>query len=55
MLSGPWKQRLIRYANTGTDNRLLMGDGLKSPTIILGRKILQNKTMNPTFSFHNKI
>ena len=55
MLSGPWKQRLIRYANTGTDYRLPIRDSLKSPTTILGRKISLSKTMNPTFSFQNKI
>ncbi|MBJ78526.1 MAG: UDP-N-acetylenolpyruvoylglucosamine reductase [Nitrospinae bacterium] len=55
MLSGPWKQRLIRYANTGTDQQFPMRDGLNSPRTILGRKILQRKNMNSSFSFQNKI
>ena len=55
MLSGPWKQRLIRYANTGTDHKLPMGNSLDSPRTILGRKITQRKNMNLSFSFQNKI
>ena len=55
MLSGPWKQRLIRYANTGTDHKLPMRDSLDLPRTILGRKIIQRKNMNPSFSFQNKI
>ena len=55
MLSGPWKQRLIRYANTGTDHTLPMSDSLDSLRTILGRKIIQRKNMNPSFSFQNKI
>ena len=55
MLSGPWKQRLIRYANTGTDHKLPMRDSLGLPRTILGRKIIQRKNMNPSFSFQNKI
>ena len=55
MLSGPWKQRLIRYANTGTDYHSPKRDSLNSPRTILGRKILQRKNMNPSFSIQNKI
>lgn len=55
MLSRPWKQRLIRYANTGTDHMLPMRNGLNSPRTILGRKIMQRKNMNPSFSFQKKI
>ena len=55
MLSGPWKQRLILYANTGIDHKLPMRDSLGLPRTILGRKIIQRKNMNPSFSFQNKI
>jgi len=55
MLSGPWKQKLIRYANTGTDNKLPMKNSMDSPRTILGRKITQRKKMNLSFSFQNKI
>ena len=55
MLSGPWKQKLIRYANTGTDYKLPMRNSMDSPRTILGRKITQRKNMNLSFSFQNKI
>ena len=55
MLSGPWKQKLIRYANTGTDYKLPMRNSMDSPRTILGRKITQRKNMNRSFSFQNKI
>ena len=55
MLSEPWKQRLIRYANTGTDHKLPMRNSLGLTRAILGRKIIQRKNMNPSFSFQNKI
>ena len=55
MLSGPWKQRLIYYANTGTDHKLPVRNSLDSPRTILGRKITQRKNMNLSFSFQNKI
>jgi len=55
MLSGPWKQKLIRYANTGTDYKLPMRNSMDSPRTILGRKITQRKNMNISFSFQNKI
>ena len=55
MLSGPWKQRLIRYANTGTNLKLPMRDSVGLTRTILGRKIIQRKNMNPSFSFQNKI
>ena len=55
MLSRPWKQRLIRYANTGTNHKLPMRNSLDSPRTILGRKITQRKNMNLSFSFQNKI
>ena len=55
MLSGPWKQKLIRYANTGTDYKLPMRNSLDLPRTILGRKITQRKNMNLSFSFQNKI
>ncbi len=53
MLSGPWKQKLIRYAHTGTDYKLPMMNSMDSPITILGRKITQRKNMN--LSFQNKI
>ena len=55
MLSGPWKQKLIRYAHTGTDYKLPMRNSMDSPRTILGRKITQRKNMNLSFSFQNKI
>jgi UDP-N-acetylmuramate dehydrogenase len=55
MLSGPWKQKLIRYANTGTDYKLPMRNSMDLPRTILGRKITQRKNMNLSFSFQNKI
>ena len=55
MLSGSWKQRLIRYANTGTDYKLPIRDNLDLTRTILGRKIIQRKNMNPSFSIQNKI
>ena len=55
MLSGPWKQKLIRYAHTGTDYKLPMRNSMDSPRTILGRKITQRKNMNRSFSFQNKI
>ena len=55
MLSGPWKQKLIRYANTGTDYKLPMRNSMDLPRTILGRKITQRKNMNLSLSFQNKI
>jgi len=55
MLSGPWKQKLIRYAYTGTDYKLPIRNSMDSPRTILGRKITQRKNMNLSFSFQNKI
>jgi UDP-N-acetylmuramate dehydrogenase len=55
MLSGTWKQKLIRYAHTGTDYKLPMRNSMDSPRTILGRKITQRKNMNRSFSFQNKI
>jgi UDP-N-acetylmuramate dehydrogenase len=55
MLSGHWKQKLIRYAHTGTDYKLPMRNSMDSPKTILGRKISQRKNMNHSFSFQNKI
>jgi len=55
MLSGPWKQKLIRYAHTGTDYKLPMRNSMDLPRTILGRKITQRKNMNLSFSFQNKI
>jgi len=55
MLSGPWKQKLIRYAHTGTDYKLPMRNSLDLPRTILGRKITQRKNMNLSFSFQNKV
>jgi len=55
MLSGPWKQRLIRYANSGTDLKLPVRNSLGLSRTILGRKIIQRVNMNPSYSFQNKI
>jgi len=55
MLSRSWKQRLIRYANTGTDHKLPTRDSMGLSRTILGRKIIQRKNMNSSFSFQNKI
>jgi UDP-N-acetylmuramate dehydrogenase len=55
MLSGPWKQKLIRYANTGIDYKLPMRNSMDLPITILGRKITQRKNMNMSLSFQNKI
>jgi len=51
MLSGPWKQKLIRYANTGTDYKLPMRNSMDLPKTILGRKITQRKNIKFYISY----
>ncbi len=53
LLSEPLKQRLIRIAHSGA--RPALRTRLELPLTVLGRKICKSKTMNPSFSWLNKI
>lgn len=50
-----WKPRLIRWANTGPGRGIVLRTRLELPKTVLGRKILQRKNMNPSYSWLHKI
>ncbi len=50
-----WKPRLIRWANTGPGRGIVLRTRLDLPKTVLGRKILQRKSMNPSYSWLHKI